>query len=382
MSLLPLDPELLRLHRRLPFGLHDSEGRLLLAPGESVDDDGRLRALLLQPLHVDDFEAAPWLAQLAPAPVRTAAPAPLAATLLPLRAQAELIITQLADALRAAGSDPFWLNRMLQNLALAEGFEQAHGDTLEFLLLQHAAHSVDEYSTHHALLCALLCHRVGARLGWSPQEQATLVRAAMTMNVSMIHLQDQLARQSGPLRPEQRARIERHAEHAAVLLADAGVSDQLWLDVVRLHDDPMLAERPLAGLSDAQRLARLLRLVDRFAAKISRRGNRHPLPPLIAVREACTGVDGQPDDYGAALLDALGPYPPGSYVRLSGREIGVVRQRQGRPEDLLVVVFEPAAQGLQLRDTTQAGCAVLGALPVAEVARPPEPDQVLQLLLA
>jgi hypothetical protein len=58
---------------------------------------------------------------------------------------------------------------------------------------------------------------------------------------------------------------------------------------------------PLADLAPDRALAQLLRRVDIFCAKISRRANRAPMSPVQAAREACLGPDGKPDEIGGAL---------------------------------------------------------------------------------
>jgi hypothetical protein len=439
MALIALAPDFLRLNQRLPFGVYDNNGQLLLAAGQELTDPNRLRMLQGRTLYADSVEAAPWrdslnssaqtlvrrnatLEQIAIAPMRQrgasnpltrsgspgsgdtpTTPAGLSETATgavnarsvigqstPARPQegslterSRDIVLMLAAALRDAGNDAQWLVRARQVMVQAHDFAIAHPQATQFLLFQHAAHSVEQYSTHHALLCANICERVGRLLGWPDADLLSLARAATTMNVAMLQLQDLLAQQSGALRPEQRARIEHHAEHGARLLADAGVTDPLWLEVVRLHDDPMLSERPLASLSKPQRLARLLRLVDRFTAKVSRRGNRPPLSPLVAARDACVGMDGRPDEFGAAILKTVGMYPPGSYVKLASGEIGVVLRSGARTNQPVVAAFI-GASGLPLtdpvlRDTSQRNREVLSAVPVAEIRVRVDQNRVLAL---
>lgn len=438
MALIALASDFLRLNQRLPFGVYDNNGQLLLAAGQALTDPNRLRLLQGRALYADSLEAAPWrdslnssaqtlmrrnatLEQIAIAPLRQrgtpaaggTAPASSGGSTSPtpvdpaenvgtvnargvigqsaparapagsLTERARDIVLMLTAAMRDAGIDPQWLARVHQGMDLARSFASAHPQATQFLLFQHAAHSVELYSTHHGLLCANICARVGQLLGWPEADLLSLTRAATTMNVAMVQLQDLLAQQSGALRPEQRARIDHHAEHGARLLAEAGVTDPLWLEVVRLHDDPMLGERPLASLNKPQRLARLLRLVDRFTAKVSRRGNRPPLSPLVAARDACVGADGRPDEFGAALLKTVGMYPPGSYVKLASGEVGVVLRSGERTNQPVVAAFI-GASGLPLtdpvlRDTSQRSREVLAAVPVAEVRVRVDQNRVLAL---
>jgi hypothetical protein len=116
-----------------------------------------------------------------------------------------------------------------------------------------------------------------------------------------------------------RAEIQAHAERSAKLLPDCGFADTLCVEVVRLHHDDRPTPLPLAELSPAQQLARLLRRVDVFAAQISLRASRPPVSPVTAAREACLAAAGLPDEIGGALLRAVGLYPPGQLRRTGQR---------------------------------------------------------------
>ena len=60
-------------------------------------------------------------------------------------------------------------------------------------LFQLASNSPVGYSASHALVCAVLCHLVATELRLPLKERNSLVHAALTMNVAMTALQDQLA---------------------------------------------------------------------------------------------------------------------------------------------------------------------------------------------
>lgn len=136
----------------------------------------------------------------------------------------------------------------------------------------------------------------------------------------------------------------------------------------KLHHDASAHAVPLAQLSPAQQAARLLLRVDVFTAKLSRRATRRPTTPVQAAREACLGANGMPDEIGAALLKAVGLYPPGSFVELASNEVGIVIGR-GRRANLPVVAGLVSASGAPmgtpaLRDTLDKRYAVNGGRPV------------------
>lgn len=164
----------------------------------------------------------------------------------------------------------------------------------------------------------VIAHSVAKALNWSAELISSMDMASLTMNASMRVLQDSLAAGTPLITGKVRAEINGHAVASAELLAACGATDAVCpMDIVRLHhDDSRREELPLPELGDAQRAARVLRRVDQFAAKLSRRATRAPMSPVKAAREACVGADGAPDEIGAALLGAVGLYPPGSCVEL------------------------------------------------------------------
>jgi hypothetical protein len=64
-----------------------------------------------------------------------------------------------------------------------------------YLLFQLATNSPVGYSGSHALVCAVLCHLIAVELNLARDERDSLVHAALTMNIGMTALQDELATQ-------------------------------------------------------------------------------------------------------------------------------------------------------------------------------------------
>lgn len=401
MALITLPSRHLHLQAALPFRVYDARGMLLLASGATIEHPDRLAMLRDSQLYVDEQEAGHWLKQadqsvqtlmLRDAPLQQIAAARWQDSSHPGAAdrnrsvveQWENAMRTLWSAHRDVDTDPAWLERLQAALARSAEITRRYPNEVLFLLIQHAAHTTTHYSSHHAALCAMVCARVARTLGWPEEDCLLLKQAAITMNVSMTQLQDRLAMQKEPPSAEQRTRIDSHALRSATLLASAGVKDPRWLKVVRLHHDLSVLEQPLARLDPASRMARLLGVVDRFTAKISRRANRAPMSPLAAARDACVGPDGRPDELGSALLKTLGMYPPGSYVQLANGEAGVVLARGGKANEPLVAVLV-GASGLPLadpvlRDTALRGRTVTGAMAVAQMRVRIHHEKLLELL--
>ena len=219
---------------------------------------------------------------------------------------------------------------------------QQDTDASLYLLFQLATTSTIGYSTSHALVCAALCHITAVEMALPAEHRTSLVRAAMTMNIAMTHLQDTLALQKERPTPAQQAAIGTHAAHGRALLAERGINDTLWLDIVdRHHQEPSTS----GPTTDAARLATVLHTVDRYAAMISPRQSRAGGSASDSARAITTArADARRDDVSHALVKVVGLNPPGTFVRLDTGQVAVVLRRSGT-EDQPRVASVLDAQG-------------------------------------
>lgn len=231
-----------------------------------------------------------------------------------------------------AEDDPLRLRR-LQAFAEHVLLQAPHRqDETLFSLFQRKSRLSERYSVEHALSCALIAHWVALQLEWTIDERRPLVNAALTMNISITALQNELAHRERPLTSEQRQAVAGHSRQSADLLRSYGVSDALWLGAVESHHLPRQRGLPLSSLEPSDRLTELLQHVDVFLAKLSPRAGRRPLLATVAAKDACIGPDGRPDEMGAATLRVLGLYPPGTWVKLASGEFAVVLRRGARAD--------------------------------------------------
>ncbi len=400
MKLIPFSTEHLQTEAPLPFGVRDAGGRLLLSAGQSVASPEQLNHLRAQSLFADEDESNEWRRKLGAAvgvmmrqnaPLKTIAEAraqeggreSLASADVTVPDQWESLSTLLDAALRDARPTAEFIARLRQVHDRAGKLGQRQVDTSLYHLIHAAGHSTEKYSSHHALLVMLVCEQAAKLLGWTSEAVRSLGCAALSMNVAMAALQDQLAASDTPVTAAMREQIRAHPGQGAQLLRDAGLDDALWVEVVALHHDSDNGQAPLAELPPPRQLARLLRRADIFTAKISRRRSRAPMSPVQAAREACLGAGGVPDEVGGALLRATGLYPPGSFVELANGERGIVVAR-GRRANLPWVASLVAPTGMALgepalRDTLEARFAVRSAVPSAQVKVRPDHTRILSL---
>ncbi|GAB3497762.1 hypothetical protein GCM10027399_22100 [Curvibacter fontanus] len=209
---------------------------------------------------------------------------------------------------------------------------QRDADVGLYLLFQLATNSSVGYSASHSLVCATLSHLIATELKLEPKERDSLVHAALTMNIAMTEMQDQLALQTDKLSPPQLEAIRLHAPKGGLMLANSlGVNDPLWIEVVSSHHDDCTEKIELRLLPTHKRLIRILRVVDRYAAMISPRKSREGRSATESVRTIMTGANAYNDEIGHALVRAVGLCPPGTYVRLEDNTLAIVMRRSVRP---------------------------------------------------
>jgi HD-GYP domain-containing protein (c-di-GMP phosphodiesterase class II) len=85
------------------------------------------------------------------------------------------------------------------------------------------------------MLVAAVC-MISARetLRWPEERIHQIGRAGLGMNLGMGHLQDDLAQQITPLSATQAQAVEDHALRSEQMLRDLGVTDEVWLQGVRV----------------------------------------------------------------------------------------------------------------------------------------------------
>lgn len=257
-------------------------------------------------------------------------------------------------------------------------------DAALYLMFHQSISAYASYSAAHSLLCAVLCDMLCDMLGLPEAERSSLNRAALTMNVAMTALQDQLALQRHPPSPQQQDSILTHAVRGRILLARAGVTDDLWLDVVACHHEKLQSEVRLLESAPVQRLARVLQTIDRYTAAMSPRKSRTGRTARDSARAVIVQSDAGHDEVGTALVRLLGLSPPGTYVKLATGEVGVVLRRGAKPNQPIVAVVlnkreEPIAEA-KLVNTSRDGMAVQSAVAAANVRVRLNQDVMLKLL--
>ncbi len=264
-----------------------------------------------------------------------------------------------------------FVSRLVVLEARAQRLVQMRPDDALFMLLLLLHDRTLSYCASHALLCAVMCELVAPVAGVPAGERQSLFRAAITMNIGMARLQDELLKQAGPVTDGQREEIHSHPLRSLQLLKALGVGDTCWLQLVADHHETPQGDGYPAGKTDLGAAQQLLHLVDVFVARLSPRRSRPGLAPQQAARAIYLNEAGEPNAIGAALVKTLGIYPPGSYVRLANDE-GAVVVRRGRRANAPLAFSIVGRQGLPmgepaLRDTLERAYEVKASVPAEEI---------------
>ncbi|HEU4650058.1 MAG TPA: HD domain-containing phosphohydrolase, partial [Croceibacterium sp.] len=234
------------------------------------------------------------------------------------------------------------------------------------------------YGSLHSLHAAAVCGFLSGRLGWSVDRRASLVGAALTMNLAMIELQGKLAVRGGPLTPELRKEVHAHPAESAALLRQAGIMDADWLAAVEQHHERPDGKGYPHGLPKSCEMAQILRLVDIFTAKHSVRSGRPALPARQAAQELYVQSEGAA--VAALLIKELGIFPPGCFVKLaSGETAIVVRRGSSANAPIASVIANRNGDAVSTpirRDTSNPEFAVQATLPGTSVLVKVAPEQL------
>ena len=341
----------IRIGRPLPFSIRDASSRLLLAKDQVVSDRMELEALVEGGACVDVDELRD-----APADAESTSPEQLLAEWRELAAGLARVLARMP-----APDAPAALDDAARELA---ALTERGPDLAIFLLVRPDPGNEAPYGVVRSLHAAAAAYLIALRLDWPEARRLTLVKAAFTMNLGMLDLQERMANLARLPNPQQRHAVQVHPAASVAALKASGVDDAEWLQAVEHHHERPGGGGYPAGLTEVGEMANALRTVDVYTAKLAGRSGRDSLPPPQAARDLLVVERGNP--FALALITEFGAHPPGSLVRLYSGEVAVVVRRTADSNAPQVAVLagrrgEPLAEPLLLeaggRDRGIAGPA-------------------------
>lgn len=358
----------------LPFNVRDHDGTLLLARGRLIETPEQMQALLARGALVDSVELQ---ALLNPTErVQQARPEELPGLW-------TTCLDDLSNSLRNSAREGF-LAALQDTTPAVLALVERDKDLAIFQLLRQDGREHVQYGVTHSTHAAITAYLVAQRLGWSADEVQRVFKATLTMNISMLELQGQLAVQTTPPTPEQREAVTAHPHFSRLMLEISGVTDADWLAAVAHHHEKADGSGYPQGRRDSGDLAALVMRADVYTAKLSPRAYRDAIAADKAGRMMFMQEPGHP--MVSALVKAFGVYPPGCFVKLMSGETGLVIKRGATVmTPIVAVVSSPFGASLPTplrRDTAQRGYAIHSVLGSHAGAARVTPDTLRAVLAA
>jgi HD-GYP domain-containing protein (c-di-GMP phosphodiesterase class II) len=406
MAVVPISASAIRLNQPVPFALRDAAGMMLVPRGGVVPSESIRKQLAERGVFIDVSDANAFkkalagkvesmvrdnarLGRIATAEAEVDPDGVVEKFAVPenaRRVDANLtwdgLVIRMAAALREPAKDGFIERIELIDEGLLSLLAQGADSSL-LSLIYSAMTDSQKYSVRHSLLVASIVELASRHLqAWPKEWKTSLRRAALTMNIAMTNLQDQLALQDTATSHLQREQIGNHAARGSVQLAELGVVDKLWLQAVAHHHSS--PPGPLQGMEPGMQIARLIKRADVFSARLSPRRTRKAMTATAAAKSAYLDENQQPDEAGAAIIKAVGIYPPGSFVRLASEEVAIVLKR-GLRASIPVVACVVGVNGIPLskpvvRDTRHKAYAITESAAAHEVKVRLSVENLLELL--
>lgn len=187
--------------------------------------------------------------------------------------------------------------------------------------------TAEGYSNRHLMDAAILSIMVARAMQIPAAEADSIAAAALTMNIGMLRLQEDLQNRAEPPTDEERVLIHNHPELSVTLLKEAGVTDSIWLAHVLNHHEHIDGSGYPAGKGgdNISEGAKIIAVADRYTAMIAPRKFRKAIHPTQALRSLLMDGGKTCDaKITAFFIKELGIYPPGCCVKLASGEIAVV----------------------------------------------------------
>ncbi|MDR3415147.1 MAG: HD domain-containing phosphohydrolase [Nevskia sp.] len=353
-----------------------AQGTLLLRKGTVPTDERQLRALIERGAFVEEEE----FQRHQPMPEEQARPEPPPKPLSGFDQWAS-IYRRIGVLLRQHRSEPQFVEKLAQ---LSNEVRTLADHDIDVAIFAMTRLDRTHYAIAHTLQVALCCDIYARFLRYDEAERSSLVKAALTMNLTILELQNTLSRQEGRPSAEQLEEIRAHPMRARDWLASAGVTDESWLRAVAEHHESSDGKGYPLGLSIVFPAAEVINIADRYCALMSHRRGREALVSNKAARDLYMLTTGHLQEIIARMIKAFGMFPPGNFVKLANGETAVVLRRSEHANKPLVasLISEVGRKLVDpvLRDTAMAEFNITHVVPESVMAVQFDRDQLFELV--
>jgi HD-GYP domain-containing protein (c-di-GMP phosphodiesterase class II) len=230
---------------------------------------------------------------------------------------------------------------LLDVLKLVERLRESMVADRETLLLLTSLKGYERYTEQHSVNVCLLAMLLAQRERLDEQEIGMAALAGLMHDAGMVKVPGEVTGKSGTLTPSEREAFKSHPVHSAGIVHGMEGPEEVTLAVERHHVHFVGGGYP-AGINreEVPLLAAILSVVDSYDAMTTTRPYNKPVDTVqaLAFLEKGRGTRFDPKHVDA-FVSMLGPFPPGSVVRLSSNEIGIVTRLGDDPGKPAVRMF-------------------------------------------
>lgn len=184
----------------------------------------------------------------------------------------------------------------------------------------------DSYTVGHSVRVASLAVYAGSKMGWDDKDLLSIGAAGLLHDIGKSVIPDEILLKKGKLNEEEFGVIRDHPRAGVeILMEQKGVTDldlsACWGHHIR-HDGAGYPARPLWAVRHP--VTSLLQVCDVFEALTAVRPYKPALEPQIAYSIMLRDKGAFHPGILAAFISMVTLYPPGTYVRLTDRRVGMV----------------------------------------------------------
>lgn len=319
----------------IQFSVYDKQGVMLLRSGYVIHEQRQVERLLSMQLYkkVDSSKTTGDI--LLASPISHSKKINAFILVNGLKEQLRVLF----DACRAGRIGVDFINGV-ENIS--EHLQEVINYDMDAVLANLHLDHVTDYAVMHALQVAAVYELSAQKQNVPKEERLMLIRAALTHDIGLIDIQDDLERQTSSLTAVQHDRIRSHPIDGVEILKRLGVTNPVWLNAVLQHHERLDGSGYPYGCKNDEInfLSRILAVADTYAAMTRERPYRKAMISKEAMRSMLVDAQDKIDRRISEItIKSLGIFPPGTIVKLVNMEVGVVVRRGENALNPIVYVF-------------------------------------------
>ncbi len=210
-------------------------------------------------------------------------------------------------------------------------------------VMQHVHYpDYDSYTVGHSVRVASLAVYIGHKIGWSENVLLSLGTAGLLHDIGKSKIPDEILLKKGKLTNEEFKIIQAHPQEGTkILLEQKGVSEldvaACWGHHIRF-DGGGYPRQP--SWATRHPVTALLQICDVFEALTAIRPYKDPMTPMGAYAVMLGDEGAFHPGLLATFISMVGLYPPGTYVQLNDKRVGMVKGNSEKIDRPVIHVTE------------------------------------------